>query len=1017
MVYPAAVLLEAAGTDQQARRAAKVSESLAIRSELWLDAANECLWQNGQRISLPPKAFLLLDYLSRNSGRLVPKDELLDAVWPGTFVGDAVLKVNIRQIRDLAGDDARAPWLIETVHRRGYRMMVPLPRQAPAMAPGGVSGGAAGPLVGRAQALAQLQQAWSAAIAGSRQIVFVTGEPGIGKTALVEAFLAEVASGSTAASIGQGYCVDDYGASEAYMPVLDALEDLLRCDGGAGFGACLRRCAPTWVARLPGLLDGAGNLSPATAFGASREMMLREIATALEIASAGQPMILLLEDLHWSDPSTATLLAFLGQRRQPARLLVIGTLRPVDLIVAGHPLREVKQTLLTRHQCSEIPLWYLECDDIRAYLERRLGREAEVPLAEVVLRRTSGNPLFVVSVVEHLVARGLLEDRGEGVGVSAAAAAEFVPESVRGAIERRLDGLDAADYAILEAAGIAGVEFHSAAVASALSLPFAEIEAGCEKLSRRGDIIRGNGAATFADGTLSGRYEFVHALYQNVLYDRTSPARRMEMHRRLGAWAEAHAAGPSELAHHFARCGSDGHSRRAIEFAVAAARRATSVFAYEEAVAQHAAALRVAESLVERDARLEAEMRVALGESLHRAGHVAAAEAAFLQGAAEARALAEPVLLARAATGIGHGYQRIGEADPQLIELLEAALAAFGDAEHPAKALVLAHLDYALSSVPGAITRRSGLAPQALAMARRVGDLDTRIWVLQYTRWAFRGPQSTREWQEGVAEIESLLPQVLDAEQDGILRHVLVTDLLELGEVERARAALQELVERVTLAQIPWLLWLVWRLRTALALFEGRLDEAEALIDETLHHGQATDHPNVLQMYGAQSTLLAIERGQFDEVGQLVDAAIAENPAVPTWRSVAAFIAAERGRLDAASEQLEILAADDFGNVPQDTAWLLAMCFAAVAVERLGDAERGRRLHDLLAPYCDRCTGMSSTVLSLGHPERYVGLAGAAAGMSCAARHLENAHRANRRMGAAPWAAKTASDRKRIGRV
>lgn len=994
-------------------------DSQGNRADLWLDLDNECLWSGERRILLPPKAYAVIEMLSRSPGRLVTKDDLLASVWPDTFVGDAVLKVNIKQLRDLLGDDARAPWLIETVHRRGYRLIAPLRRgpkgtePLPLAEPVAAQAEERRLLVGRDKAVATLQQAWLSANGGQRQLVFVTGEAGIGKTALVEAFLERIERAEPAVHVGRGQCVEGYGASEAYMPVLDALDDLLRSGDGVWLAEALRRHAPSWGNHLPGLVEPAAEATESGG-GSSRELMLREIATALEVASSQRCVVLFLEDLHWSDPSTVALLAFLAQRRQPSRLCVIGTFRPVDVILGGHPLREARQTLLTRKRCVEIPLGYLETEDVRTYLKERLAGPPDGELVELLLMRTGGNPLFLVSVFDHLVEHGLIDIGRRRLAGPADAGETVVPEVLRGVLERRIETIAANDRSVLEAASVAGSEFLSAAVAAALEQPIAAVEDVCAQLAVRGDLVRARGTMSIGGNKLSGRYEFVHVLYRNVLYERIPAVRRAEMHRRVGVHVETYDAGPAELAYHFARSGSDADSRRAVEFAGRAARRAASVFAYDEAVAQCDAALRIAESLESRDAHLEAACLIALAEAMQRAGRIVDADGAFRRGVEAAKAVGDPVLLARAAIGIGHGYQRIGQPDPELIESLQAALAALGDADHPVKALTLAHLDYALSSVPGAADRRAGLARQALEMARRIGDVETHVWTLQYTRWAFSGPTCAAEWREGVREVDALLPRVVEAEHELMLRYMLVTDLLEFGDADRARAELARVVQRAEEAQVPWSLWLVWRLRVAMALLEGRLDEARTLIDETLHYGQATDHPNVLQMYGAQTAMLRIQEGDLAAVADLVELAVEDNPTVPTWRAVAAYVAVERGDRAAAQRELDVVAADGFAHVPQDTAWLVAMCFAAIAAQKLGDATAGRQLHALLLPYGDRFTGLSSSVLSLGHPERYIGLAAAAAGMSCAVEHLQRARDANRRIGATPWAAAIERDLERI---
>lgn len=982
---------------------------------LRIDRENECLWRESERLELPPKAYALLAYLADHPARLVTKDELLTAVWPETFVGDAVLKVNVKLIRDRVGDDARNPWLIETVHRRGYRLLQSLDAPVPSAPEPEILDhqAVAEPLpalIGREAAARRLHSCWQAVLGGQRRIVFVTGEAGIGKTALVRNFVGDIATGSTIVGIGRGHCVQDYGANEAYLPVLDALEDLLRGARGEEFGTYLQRCAPTWVGRLPGLLGADNAGEGATSPGASRERMLREIASALEMASAKQPIVLLLEDLHWSDPSTATLLAFLGQRQQSGRLLVVGTYRPVELIVETHPLKQIKQTLETRRQCEEVALDYLNAADVLSYLEQRLGGPVDQGLVALVGQRTNGNPLFVVSVVDHLVEAGLISKENGVWRDPGAAAARVLPQGLRAAIEQRLGLLDEEERLVLQGASVQGTDFYAAAAAAVVDLPSSRAEAVCERLAKRGEFLRASGVTTLNDGSVSGRYEFLHVLYQNVLYDELAAVTRIAMHRRAGAWGEAEGAGAGELAYHFSLCGNDENRLKAIGFARRAAARASRVFAHDEVAGYMRMALATAEQLQARDAQLDAALRVALAEAQQSAGEVVDADLEFRQAATQARALGDIPLLARAATGIGQGYQRIGQADPELIGLLEEALAGFGAEDPPIKALTLALLDYSLSSLPDTLKRRRGLADQALAIASRCDDVAIRSWVLQYTRWSFRGPQRIADLRAGLQEVEVLIQEADDVELSLTLQHLRAADLFDLGEMQRGHEQLAELLRAVEETQLPWFVWMAWRLASAVALLEGRLAEAEGLIAETHRHGKVMDHPNVDAMYAAQLALLAIERGQLEELKPLMEAGVEAHPDVPTWRAVAAYILAENGEAEAAARHLAVLAENDFETMPQDTTWPLATSFATATAALLGERVAGAKLHALLLPYRERSTGLTSAFLSLGHAERYVGLAAAAAGFSCAVDHLEIALRENLRNGALPWVVLTQRD-------
>src|SRR5262249_25234144 len=301
-----------------------------------LDPVNACLWRGTKTIHLTPKAFAVLQCLAERYGQLVTKDFLLENVWPGTAVGDAVLKVCVREIRKALGDRVGAPRFVSTVHRRGYRFIAgvtdsdPRPERDGAIERSPVGSGSTsgsryrGPahFVGRESTLDRLQRGIEAAWRGTRQIVFVTGEPGIGKTGVVEAFLERVAV-DPRVWIAHGQCAETYGTPEPYLPVLDAFGRLCREGDGDWLVTLLHKYAPTWLAQMPWLLDSADPDGVDRALlGATRERMLREMAEAVEALTAEAPLVLVLEDLHWSDTATVDLVSLLARRQEPARLLL-----------------------------------------------------------------------------------------------------------------------------------------------------------------------------------------------------------------------------------------------------------------------------------------------------------------------------------------------------------------------------------------------------------------------------------------------------------------------------------------------------------------------------------------------------------------------------------------------------------------------------------------------------------------------------------------------------------------------
>ena len=596
-----------------------------------LDLVNEQLWQGEEVVPLRPKLFAVLRHLAEHAGRLVTQEELRKAVWPGTVVSESVLRGAIRELREVLGDDATAARFVETVPHRGYRFVAPLTVTSlidtPALGarPIALQGIPHLPhsiLVGREVELARLQGWLDRAVQGVRQVVFVTGEPGIGKTTLVDTFLTR-AAGSAALRIARGQCVEHYGPSEAYLPVLEALRQLCRRPGGEQVIPLLSHYAPTWLAQMPGLL-GEAELAAVQrrAHGATRERMLRELAEAIEALTAATPLMLVLEDLHWSDYSTLDLLSLLAQRRGPARLLLLGTYRPAEVIVSGHPLKALKQELRVHGRCEELPLGFFTEEEVAQYLAARFARQQLPALGRALHQRTEGNPLFLVNVVDEWVSQRLLVEAG-GQWRLAARVEELaagVPESLRQTIEKHLGRLTPEEQRMVEAASVAGVEFSTAAVAAGLEEQTERVEEWCEGLAKQEQFLQAHGTETFADGTVTGRYGFLHALYQQVLYERMAVVRRVRLHRRLGAWGER-AYGEqgsdrtAELAVHFER-GQD--YARAVQYLTQAGENALRRSAHPEAIRLLTKGLEVLMTLPETPERIQHELalQATLGATL-----------------------------------------------------------------------------------------------------------------------------------------------------------------------------------------------------------------------------------------------------------------------------------------------------------------------------------------------------------------------------------------------------------------
>jgi DNA-binding winged helix-turn-helix (wHTH) protein/tetratricopeptide (TPR) repeat protein len=534
-----------------------------------IDPTNQCLWRRGEsakdeRVLLTPKAFALLDYLLKHAGRLVTQDELLDALWARSYVQPEVLKHHVLEIRKVLEDNARSPLYIETVPRRGYRFIAPLGTSL-APLPASDARSVEHHLVGRSAALSALREYLGQACRGQRQLVPVTGEAGIGKTALVDEFQRQAKNCAPGLRFARGQCVEGFGSQENYYPMLEALAQLCRGPGWEAVIDILAAQAPTWLVQFPALLkrEHRETLQPEL-LGATRARMLREIGDALETLTATQPLLLVLEDLQWVDRPTVNVLSALARRRAPAKLMLLTTIRSIEAMPTDHPLKILHHDLLMHGLCHEIPLRPLAKAEVAEYLTATASGSA-LPdgLADLIHRNSGGNPLFMTAALDHLARRGLVSC-DTGVWRIAAPLHEIevqVPETLRQMIETQIERLSAEEQRALEVASVTGAVFSVRIAATAADVEQDHFEDVYAALARRHRIIRPSDPRHFPDRSDSSRYEFVHALYREVLYRRQARGHRAKLHRRTGECleklllGEAREIGPEELAaqlaHHF----------------------------------------------------------------------------------------------------------------------------------------------------------------------------------------------------------------------------------------------------------------------------------------------------------------------------------------------------------------------------------------------------------------------------------------------------------------------------------
>jgi len=600
-----------------------------------LDRANELLWKGSERIALRPKTFALLKYLTERPGRLVTKQELLNTLWENLNIGEEALKHCVKEIRTALDDSAQSPQFIETVFRRGYRFIgaensrrrSDNAAQPQADGSNALQSGFIRNLVGRKSELAQLNHALAKAMSGKRQIVFIAGDQGMGKTSLIDAFLHNVdteqpARTSSNASLrlvtARGQCIKSHGAGEAYMPILEALTTLCSLPEGKAIVPLLRRHAPLWLIQMPSLISALQlrNLKTATV-GSTRERMLREMAETIEALTAEKTLILVLEDLQWSDCATLDLISYWGHRRASARFLLIASYRLAEISTGDHPLRSIRDELLARQLCQELNVPVLDRHAIGEYLFRRFpsGRFSE-ETESWLHNRTGGNPLLMVNVLDHLQSRNLIvqHNRNWELGIPLAEAEQSVPPSIQQIIEGQFEQCTPHEQRLLQAASVEGMEFSAEAVAAALGDTAERIGVRCRRLVEKRLFLQPLGYRRVSGSRQVFLYGFIHAMYQSACYQLAPEDFRTRIHRRLAEYIEDSCVAGIEkpaawLAMHFARGREPG---RALKYYLEAAEKDNLRYAGHEAEAMARQGLDLLQFLPRDSERMAQEMRLLL---------------------------------------------------------------------------------------------------------------------------------------------------------------------------------------------------------------------------------------------------------------------------------------------------------------------------------------------------------------------------------------------------------------------
>ena len=734
----------------------------------------------------------------------------------------------------------------------------------------------------------------------------------------------------------------------------------------------------------------------------ARFRLFDAVAAFLRNAGAGQPLMLVLDDLHAADAPSILLLRFAARELGDARVLVLGAYRDIELD-RGHPLAvalgELSREPATRH----VPLSGLDEAGVARLVQEITGVMPREGVVAAVHRCTEGNPLFVGEAARLLAAEGRLEGAADPAELRLA-----IPEGIRAVIGRRVACLPERCGRVLGLTSVFGREF---------SLPPLErlcgISAG-ELLDVLDDGIAAGLVAAVPGAP--GRLRFTHALIRDTLYEGIPAGQRLRLHQSAGEALEAfyqqdldpHLA---ELAHHFFEAAAGGGAGKAVGYAERAGRRALALLAYEEAARLFKMAL-AALSLARPPGEDQARCRLllALGDALTRMGERQAAREELLRAAGIARRYRMAEELGQAALAYaGYTFER-GASDRQVIPLLQEARAMLTEKQGagPVRARVLAHLAVALRDQPDR-GPRDALSREAVALARASGDPPTLAYTLACRVNALMGPGDPQGRLAIAEELRALARAMQDTQLEQVGEHHRAMVFLETGRMGEYREALDAAERLAAEVRQPARHCMVSVVKASLALLEGRFADAEALVKLALRFGGSSVPWDAVIFSRVQRFALRLEDGRLAEMEPAIRRSVEEFPTRPLFRCLLARLLTELGDEDGARSVFEQLAAGRFAGIPVNNDLLLSLSHLAEVAWFLRDADRGAVLHGLLLPY--RGLVVDTLETSTGAADRYLGLAALTAGdLETAELHLRDALHLNASIGAQPWAARTQAD-------
>lgn len=817
------------------------------------------------------------------------------------------------------------------------------------------------PFVGRERELEELRDALAAAQSGHGGFVLVAGEPGIGKTALLNV-LAEQAAAEDVRVVW-GRCWESGGAPP-FWPwgrIVDQLystrnEEWLESKLGGG-ARRLGLMAPELHERLGGDAPSSPESEQA------RFAMLNSLAAFLRAASDDEALLLALDDIDAASADAVLALEFVSRELREAPVLGVAAYRREASRFRPEAEAVLKGLVRT---CRRIDLAGLPEADLALMLEQMTGIVPAHDVVRTVSVLAAGNPFFAGEVVRTLAAEGELDP-----GLPSASLP--LPSGVRDAITRRIIAVPDDAQQLLAVAAVIGRDFPVAILQRAASISRTEVLEALDQALAAGLIVPRPAAGT--------TFGFAHGLVRETIYTGLGTIERGQLHAAVGEAIERVFEGDldtrlAELAHHFFEAAVVGDSAKAVAYLTRAGQRALRALAWDEAARLFEQAL-AALDLGDPDPNRRAELLVELGRAQVHAGFAEARDT-LRTAARSAAAVGRPDLLARAALDFGAFALSPGVVDEELVSLLEEALAALDPSDSTLRVRLLARLGVALYWSPE-VERRLALTEEAVAIARRLGDRATLAYALANRQGATSSPDRTEECVQIAHELYRLCDSrgELELELPARVRHIGY--LLELDDLAGSDVALDTLERLAADSHDPRAQAYVPLERSRRIALEGSFAEAEALTAEAGRLGANLRDSTIPMQTAAQIIGMRWIQGRMGEMHQQLKRFADGYPALPAYRAALALACCELGRDADARREFRLLAKGDFTGLPRDNVWLLSMALLSETCAHLEDATSAAVLYRLFSPFDGRNVTSPDAIFA-GPVARYLGLLAAACG-------------------------------------